>query len=108
MSDQSKTYQEFWTLYVSEHSHPLNRRLHFVGTTLALLCALPAYFFSPYFLLVAPVIGYGFAWVGHFLVEGNKPASFRHPLWSFRADFQMYVYLWMRKMEKEVEKQTRR
>lgn len=84
-------FQEFWPYYLSEHKNGLNRRLHFIGTTLVCFIVLAAMLLrDPRVLLLAPVGGYGFAWVGHFGVEKNRPATFRHPLWSLRGDFRMY------------------
>jgi hypothetical protein len=107
MSEPYKNYREFWTLYVSEHRDPMNRWLHFLGTTLALSCVLWACLYSVYWLFAGPLFGYAFAWFGHFFLEHNRPATFRHPLWSLRGDFQMYLYMLAGKMEQEVEKQTR-
>ncbi len=84
-------FEEFWPYYLSEHANLLNRKLHFVGTTLVLLLVLAtAVTRDPRLLLAAPLAGYGFAWVGHFVVEKNRPATFKHPLWSLRGDFRMY------------------
>jgi len=43
----------------------------------------------PWYALLWPLIGYGFAWFGHFVIEGNKPATFGHPWWSFISDYRM-------------------
>ena len=100
-----KNYSEFWDFYVGEHRDPLNRLLHFVGTTLAMVLlvwfiATGRYLFLPLVL----VAGYGFAWVGHFFVEKNKPASFKYPLWSFISDYKMVFYMLTGRMNREVER----
>lgn len=89
------TYDEFWLFYVREHSHPLNRQLHFIGSSLGLVClALLFYNGNLLFFPLGLVIGYGFAWVGHFFVEKNRPASFKYPLKSFISDWRLlYVTL---------------
>jgi hypothetical protein len=63
-----------------------------------------AIFYSPWLLLLAPVVGYGFAWIGHFAIEKNKPASFKYPLWSFIADWKMWGMTLAGRMGAEVEK----
>jgi hypothetical protein len=63
-----------------------------------------AIFYSPWMLLAAPIVGYGFAWVGHFFIEKNKPASFKYPLWSFIADWKMWAYMLSGRMNGEVER----
>ncbi|MCU0655430.1 MAG: DUF962 domain-containing protein [Polyangiaceae bacterium] len=81
--DQPRTFEEFWPYYVRAHSNKTNRMLHFVGTSagMALLgVGVLTRRVTP--ALLAPVVGYGMAWIGHFFVEGNKPATFGHPLWS--------------------------
>lgn len=84
------TYEEFWPYYVSQHLHPLTRAIHVGGTTAGLLIALAALVAGPLWLLaLAPIVGYACAFASHFLVEGNKPATFGHPAWSFRADFRL-------------------
>ncbi|MBI3542803.1 MAG: DUF962 domain-containing protein [Deltaproteobacteria bacterium] len=85
-----KTYREFWPYYLSQHRDRTCRRLHFTGTTLALTTVAVAANGHAALLAAAPVAGYGFAWVGHFFFEKNRPATFRYPLWSLRADFEMY------------------
>jgi hypothetical protein len=83
------SYEEFWPYYVSQHLHPMTRAMHVLGTTLAILAIVAAVVFrAPILLLAVPVLGYGFAFSSHFIWEKNKPASFGHPLWSFRADLR--------------------
>lgn len=87
-----ETFEEFWPYYLGEHRHPTCRALHFVGSTLALAWAVTAVVTGqPWLALAALVSGYGFAWVGHFFVEKNRPASFKYPLWSFAADWKMWA-----------------
>ncbi len=98
------TFQEFWPYYVSEHLSPLSRRLHFIGTGLLLPIVLAAILYSPLWLLAAPVVGYGFAWTGHFFVEKNRPATFTYPVWSLRGDFLMFWLMLRGRMDAEVER----
>ena len=85
------SFREFWPFYLQEHSHPVNRRLHFCGTFLVHLVVIAALVTRHAVWLGAlPLIGYGFAWVGHFIVEKNRPATFTHPLWSLIGDFKMF------------------
>ncbi|MEM1417061.1 MAG: DUF962 domain-containing protein [Myxococcota bacterium] len=88
---RTETFEEFWPYYLGEHRHPTCRVLHYVGTKLALLWLATAVVTrNPWLLLAATVSGYFFAWVGHFFVEKNRPATFTYPLWSLRADFKLY------------------
>lgn len=92
--ERIKTYQEFWPFYLREHSHALNRRLHFIGTTLGLALAAYGVFAGSYFLLLAALgCGYAFAWVGHFGVEKNRPATFKYPVWSLISDWRMWYLI---------------
>ena len=100
------TFEEFWPYYVSQHQNRTSRRLHFAGTTLAMGCLAVAPW-APAALLAAPVCGYGFAWVGHFLVEGNRPATFGHPLWSLYSDFRMLALWGAGCLQSELEKANR-
>jgi hypothetical protein len=90
---------------VREHSSPACRALHFVGSTLVLVViAAAAVTQNWWLLLAAPVVGYGFAWIGHFAIEKNKPASFKYPLWSFVADWKMWAMMLVGRMGAEVAK----
>ena len=86
------SFSEFYPFYLGEHSNRVCRRLHVIGSTLviAIVVAVVARVLSPWALLALPVVGYGFAWVGHFFFEKNKPATFTYPLWSFIGDWVMY------------------
>lgn len=92
------SYEEFWPYYVSQHLNATCRRLHIFGTSLVYLLVIAAVFTTPWLLLACPVAGYGCAWIGHFGFEKNKPAAFRNPLWSLRADFRMHRLVLLGKM----------
>ncbi|CAG8871534.1 hypothetical protein PS627_04482 [Pseudomonas fluorescens] len=88
---QYRSFAQFYPYYLGEHSNPTCRRLHFVGTSLVI--ALLAYSIASaswLLLLALPVVGYGFAWIGHFFFEKNRPATFTHPLYSLLGDFAMF------------------
>ncbi len=102
MEERLASFEEFWPYYVAQHLDPANRALHFLGTSLAVGALAAAATLSPWWGLVAPLAGYGPAWVGHFLLEKNKPATFRYPLWSLRGDLRMYALLWRDRMEPEL------
>ena len=92
-------FAEFYPFYLSEHANRTCRRLHFVGSTLALVClALLLATGNAWWLLAGLVAGYGFAWIGHFGFEKNKPATFKRPLYSFMGDWVMYKDIWTRKI----------
>mmetsp|Transcript_41425 Transcript_41425/g.57655 ORF Transcript_41425/g.57655 Transcript_41425/m.57655 type:complete len:106 (+) Transcript_41425:61-378(+) len=85
------TFQDFYPFYLSEHSNLINRKLHIMGTSIVILLWCYVFFTGQYNLLwYTPLIGYGFAWVGHFFFEKNKPATFKYPLFSLRGDFKMW------------------
>ncbi|MGE5126939.1 MAG: Mpo1-like protein [Betaproteobacteria bacterium] len=104
MSQRLGSFGEFWPYYVSQHRHPANRALHFLGTSLALAALASALLLGPLWLLALPLAGYGPAWVGHLFFERNKPATFQYPLWSLLADFRMYGLTWAGRMAGEVER----
>ena len=84
------SFAEFYPYYLAEHSHPACRRLHYVGSLLVLGLLAYVLFTREWLLLLAlPLIGYGFAWIGHFVFEKNRPATFKHPLYSFMGDWVM-------------------
>ncbi|MEM7053549.1 MAG: DUF962 domain-containing protein [Pseudomonadota bacterium] len=88
-----KTYQnfrEFYPYYLSEHEDVNCRRLHFFGSWLVLVALGLGIFVSPWWLLAMPLVGYGFAWLGHFVFEKNRPATFQYPLYSLIGDWVMF------------------
>ncbi|WP_265587377.1 DUF962 domain-containing protein [Sphingomicrobium arenosum] len=95
MADPITSFADFWPYYLREHSKPRTRALHYFGTSLAVALAVLFAVTGHWLLLAAlPLAGYFFAWVGHFLVEKNRPATFTYPLWSLAADFKMW-WLWL-------------
>lgn len=90
MTTEFQTFEDFWPFYLGEHSDPLNRAFHYVGTSMAIGCVSTAVVtLNPLWLVPAPIVGYAPAWIGHFIIEKNRPATFKHPLWSLRGDFRM-------------------
>lgn len=84
------SFKEFYPYYLSEHSDRTCRTLHYIGSVLVLMCLFYAVSTSQYvYLWALPVIGYGFAWIGHFFFEHNKPATFKYPFYSFLGDWVM-------------------
>jgi hypothetical protein len=90
------TYEAFFLYYLREHSKPTCRAWHYFGTTLSLgiLISVIAGALPPLWLLLGFVAGYGPAWIGHFFIEKNRPATFQYPFWSLISDFRMYG-LWI-------------
>ncbi len=86
------SFREFYPYYLSEHQNPTCRRLHFVGSTLGLgFLAVAVVTLNPWWILAGLASGYLFAWIGHFGFEKNKPATFKHPFYSFIGDWAMYA-----------------
>ena len=104
-AERFRSFQEFWPYYVREHRVPMCRWLHFVGTTLAVLVIVLSVASGRYaWLATVPVVGYGFAWIGHFFIERNRPATFQYPLWSFLGDLKMWWLMLSGRMEGEVRR----
>ena len=94
------SFAEFYPFYLGEHSTRWCRRLHFLGCTLALAClGMLIATAKPQYLLYGLLAGYGCAWLGHFVFEKNKPASFKRPLYSFMGDWVMYKDIWAGKIK---------
>jgi hypothetical protein len=86
-----RDFDAFYAWYLTQHRNRTSRRLHVVGTGCVLaLVATAVATLNPWWLLLAPVVGYGFAWLGHYGFEKNRPATFGHPFWSLRSDFVMF------------------
>ncbi|HAF43034.1 MAG TPA: DUF962 domain-containing protein [Sphingobium sp.] len=84
-------FRDFWPYYLQEHARPGTRVLHYAGTSLVIGLAAAAPLTGRWWIAAAlPLAGYGFAWLGHGLIERNRPATFRYPFWSLRADFVMW------------------
>jgi hypothetical protein len=89
------SFGEFWPFYLGQHRKRLTRQLHFIGTDFALGAIISAVWRRDPWLLAIGIVGaYGLAWLSHFFVERNRPATFQYPLWSFAADWKMWALIW--------------
>lgn len=89
-----RTFAEFYPFYLSQHANVVCRRLHFVGSLLVIAIVSYAALSGTFlWLLAVPIVGYGFAWVGHFFFEKNRPATFKYPLYSLRGDWVMFYQM---------------
>jgi hypothetical protein len=87
-----QTFSEFWPYYLQAHLNVNCRRLHYLGSTGSLVCLFMLVTTAqPGWIAAGLLIGYGCAWAGHLFVEGNRPAAFKHPLWSLAGDWKMFV-----------------
>jgi len=103
------SFEEFWPFYLNEHSKPATRWMHFVGTTIGLgVMGWSLATFQPWFVPLGLVPGYAFAWVSHFFIEKNRPATFTYPLWSFIGDFKMWGLMATGRIGREVELHVQR
>jgi hypothetical protein len=85
--------KEFYPFYLTEHTHSISRILHFTGTALVLIMLIAGFALNWRFFIAIPFVGYGFAWIGHFFFEKNKPATFNYPLYSLASDFILFYDL---------------
>lgn len=100
-----ESYAEFWPFYLGEHRDPTCRGLHYFGTSMGVVAAVTAVVVgNPWLVPLGLVLGYGPAWVGHFFVEKNRPASFKYPLWSLFSDFKMLSLFLTGRMGAELER----
>jgi hypothetical protein len=97
-----RSFAQFWPYYVRQHVHERTRMLHAIGSVLVLIMVGLSLSVSLWFLIGAPLIGYGFAWYSHFFIEHNKPATFGHPFYSLAADYRMLFLMIAGKMDAEV------
>ena len=99
-----RSFADFWPFYVRAHSRARTRLLHAIGSILALVLVGVSLIFSLWILIAVPLVGYAFAWYGHFFVEHNRPATFGHPVYSLAADYRMLFLMMAGKMDGEVAK----
>jgi hypothetical protein len=91
MPKKYTSFAEFYPFYLSQHQHTICRRLHFIGSLLIIMLIAFSLLTSHYILLwFTPLLGYGFAWVGHVFFEKNKPATFTYPVYSLCGDWVMF------------------
>ncbi len=89
---QYRTFRDFYPFYLTQHQDPICKNLHYAGSAMTLgLAAFILFIGNAVWLLVLPLIGYGFAWIGHFFFEKNKPATFTYPFYSFMGDWVMFA-----------------
>jgi len=99
-----KSFRSFYPYYLTEHGDVKNRILHFTGTAGLLAILVAAIVLQKWWMLaLIPVCGYGFAWVGHFFIEKNKPATFTYPLYSLGSDFVMFWHILTGQISKKLE-----
>ncbi|SDK14276.1 DUF962 domain-containing protein [Microbulbifer yueqingensis] len=95
------SFADFYPYYLQEHSNLTCRRLHFAGTLLVIGLLVTALVTGDLrWLIGMPIAGYGFAWAGHFFFEHNRPATFKHPLYSLRGDFVMFRDMLLGRIER--------
>lgn len=106
MAEQEmKSFRDFWPYYVREHSRPATRIMHATGTIVSTILIVEMFISGNWLMLPAALaVGYAFAWAAHFFVEHNRPATFKHPLWSFAADYKMVALMLTGRMRREVER----
>lgn len=94
MNKRYRSFGEFYPFYLSQHQHPVCRQLHFIGSSLVLLLLGVALVTQTVWLMwLIPIVGYGFAWVGHFVFERNQPATFQYPLYSLMGDGLLFAQM---------------
>lgn len=98
-------WTEFWPFYLEEHNDRKNRWMHLIGTSVAFALIVSAIITQFWWLLLgALVVGYAFAWVGHMVFQGNRPATFRYPIKSFASDWRLWAMAIVARLEAEYEK----
>ncbi|MGL4517225.1 MAG: Mpo1-like protein [Shewanella sp.] len=94
MNKRYRSFGEFYPFYLSQHQHPVCRQLHFIGSSFVLLLLGVVLVTQTVWLMwLIPIVGYGFAWVGHFVFERNQPATFQYPLYSLMGDWLLFAQM---------------
>jgi hypothetical protein len=102
------TFWDFYPYYLTEHSLPVNRTLHFIGTGIVIALLIAGIVTGrPLLFIFIPLAGYGFAWFGHFFLEKNRPATFIYPFYSLGSDFVMFYHILTGQIGKKVEEAHR-
>ena len=105
MAAEFHSYSEFWPFYLREHGRSATRGLHYLGSIASIAALIWAIATQNWWwLLAVPILGYGPAWIGHFFVEKNRPASFKAPLWSLISDYRMCALFLTGRLEAELIK----
>lgn len=87
-----ENFAQFYPFYLGQHSDRTCRRMHFIGSIgVIVLLVLAVVHANLWWLLMMPLVGYGFAWAGHFFFEHNRPATFSHPWYSLAGDWRMFA-----------------
>ena len=106
-----KKYKSFWSFYpyyLAEHEDATNRGLHFIGTASLIILLIAAIALQTWWLLaLVPLVGYSFAWAGHYFIEKNKPATFTYPLYSLAGDFVMFWHTLTGQLNEQMKKAHR-
>lgn len=104
-ANERLSFAEFWPYYLAEHSRPATRSVHFLATVCWLGLLLAALLLRRWWLLaLIPVVAYGLAWVSHFFIERNRPATFKYPLFSLLADHKMALYMATGRLGRELNR----
>jgi hypothetical protein len=102
---EHQSFETFWPYYLQEHSKRATRNFHYVGTSLVVGIAIYAIVTTNWWLMLAmPLAGYFFAWLSHWRIERNRPATFTYPLWSLYADFKMWAMWLSGRLKPELQK----
>jgi hypothetical protein len=90
LAKRFNSFVEFYPVYLAMHDHPINRGLHVVGNLLALATLVFAVVARSWPLLLAvPLLGNGFAWVGHYRFQRNRPGVFTYPFYGCLGSWVM-------------------
>jgi len=103
--ERIQSFEEFWPYYLNEHAKGVTRWFHFVGTNIGIMILVYSISTSNWKAIpLAVIFGYAFAWVSHFFIEKNRPATFTYPGWSFKADFRLCRLMWIGRLGPELKK----
>nr|GMC99679.1 uncharacterized protein LOC105174534 [Ipomoea batatas] len=103
-----RSLEEFWPVYMNQHSKAATRRWHFAGTLCSMMWLIYSVLFNWWCVIFVPLFGYGLAWYSHFFVEKNVPATFGHPFWSLLCDFKMFGLMLTGQMDREIKRLGKR